>query len=74
MTMRDRLQIIGIIFLLLGFALFIGTFVPANPASLPDKGKGAYASVVTSGAFGNWGLVLIGIGCLCFLVRSFFRE
>jgi hypothetical protein len=72
--MRDRLQIVGIVFLLLGFALFIGKFVPANPAALPDRGKGAYASVVTSGAFGNWGLALIGIGCVFFLARTFFRE
>lgn len=72
--MRDTLQIAGIVFLLLGIVLFIGKFVPANPTSLPGNGKGAYAAVMTSGAFGNWGLVLIAIGGVCFLVRSVLRE
>jgi len=72
--MRDCLQIAGIIFLLLGFALFISKLVPENLKNLPYRGKGAYASVVTSGAFGNLGLVLIGVGCLIFLVRTVFRK
>jgi hypothetical protein len=72
--MKTGLQMAGIIFLLLGFPLLIGKLVPANPATLPQNWKGAYASVTTSGGFGNWGLVLIGLGCVCFLVRTWFRD
>lgn len=72
--MRDALQIAGIVLLLLGFALFMGKLVPANPIELPNQGKGAFASVVTSGAFGNVGLVLMAVGGVCFFVRSFIRD
>lgn len=72
--MRDVLQIAALTFLLLGFALFIGKFVPGNPLELPNNGKGAYAAVATSGAFANWGLLLMAIGVLFLFVRMFVRR
>jgi hypothetical protein len=72
--MRNTLQVGGIILLLLGIVLLASAFAPGNPAEFPNNWKYAYAAVVTSGAFGKWGLVLIALGGLCMLVRAFIRR
>lgn len=57
--MRDILQIIGIVAILIGFTLFMGGRLEPATSVAPVYSKGGFASVTGSGVFRNLGVALI---------------
>lgn len=72
--MKTILKIVSLIFLVMGFGLYLSKFEPARVPFHSSNAKGAYADVASSGAFANAGLVLMAIGGLCWCVQAFIRQ
>jgi hypothetical protein len=71
--MKDALKIGGVVFILIGLSLF-SPFGGADPSVATGNAKGAFATVASSGGFWVFGMILLGIGVLCFFVQSFMKE
>lgn len=65
--MKVALKVVAVVFVLIGVSMF-------GLIRGPQRPRGGFAAVASSGEFWHWGFALIAIGVLCFVVQSFLKE